>query len=624
MTEDQPTESQSASEKQNTEGQAIIARKQEELLAIIAKSSKTGLSDAAAAMILNKDQVLKLAELLRRDGKIKVNMGFLRDPEFELIKTQSPAEPERKVKPVEEKPTVTSTVASQPKQATSKELQVSGNEVDTYNIQIGNIKLPVRILDTGDYVYHYYVSMPHIDFVTKALLDEVKRGLVAEIQIETREIIDTEKFARLKSRFLVRSKEKLSNILKKAPEEHIEMLSKILVDDMVGLGSIEYLLSDDGIEDIVVNSSKEVVWAYHKKHGWLKTNVIIPTEEMIQNYSARIAREVGREITHLQPLLDAHLISGDRVNATLTPISTLGNTISIRRFSRVPWTMIHFLDPKVNTIGFDAAAFLWLAIEYEMSILVAGGTASGKTSMLNALMPFMPANHRILTMEDTRELNLPEYLHWVPMCVRAANPQGEGEVSMLDLIVNALRMRPDRIIVGEVRRKKETEVLFEAMHTGHSVYGTFHAEQSREVVERITSPPMEIPGQVMKSLHLVLVQYRNRRTGMRRTFEITELTKENKEGGDNPGLNTLFKWHPKTDTIEALYPSVRIKEELEVFGGLTEKETADDLAGKKEILKWMLEKNIKDVNDVGKIVAQYYLDKDVVLESVRGDKKPSV
>jgi flagellar protein FlaI len=156
------------------------------------------------------------------------------------------------------------------------------------------------------------------------------------------------------------------------------------------------------------------------------------------------------------------------------------------------------------------------------------------------------------------------------------------------------------------------------MHTGHSVYGTFHAEQAYEVVDRITSPPMEIPGQVMKSLHLIVVQYRNRRTGQRRTFEITELTKEGE--GNKPGLNTLFKWQPKSDVVEPLYSSVRIKDELELFGGLTEKETQEDLTGKKDILKWMLDKDIKNVNDVGKIVAQYYLDRNVVLDAVRGNK----
>ncbi|MBM3309379.1 MAG: hypothetical protein FJY77_03910 [Candidatus Altiarchaeales archaeon] len=595
--------------------QALVLKKQEELLEIINKAGKIKLDDAAKKIGLKPEQVAKLAELLRRSDKIKVNFGFLKEPEFEILSSEAERPEEKKPKPGEVEVQKEVEVA---RPSTKEEPPKKEVDVEKYDLVIGNVRLPARVVDTGDYVYHYMLSMPHIDFVTKALLDEVKRSLVGEIQIETRDIVDTEKFSRLKARFLVRSKEKLKTVLKKASEEQIELLSKIVVDEMIGLGNMEYLLSDDFVEDIVVNSSKDVVWIYHKKYGWLKTNILIPTEDMIRNYSSRIAREVGREITHLQPLLDAHLISGDRVNATLTPISSFGNTISIRRFSRVPWTMIHLLDPKVKTISLDAAAFLWLAIEYECSILVAGGTASGKTSMLNALMPFMPANQRILSMEDTRELNLPEYLHWVPMSIRAPNPQGEGEVSMLDLIVNALRMRPDRIIVGEVRRKREAEVLFEAMHTGHSVYGTFHAEQAYEVVDRITSPPMEIPGQVMKSLHLIVVQYRNRRTGQRRTFEITELTKEGE--GNKPGLNTLFKWQPKSDMVEPLYPSVRIKDALELFGGLTEKETQEDLAGKKDILKWMLEKNIRNVNDVGKIVAQYYVDRNVVLDAVRGNK----
>lgn len=633
-------------EKQAPDRQTPFSRKGAELLDLINKSGKITLDDATKVMGLKKDQVVKMAEALRRGGKIRVNIRFMRDPEFEAVRLPTPVKrPEEKKPPSEgprpslaaEIPAATQTVEkakppepqppaelkpavtgpAQPKEAKTEFVE----EIEAYDVPMGAVSLPVRILGTGDYVYHYDIALPHIDFVTKALLDEIKRSLVGEIQIEARDIINVEKLTRLKSRFIVRSKEKLRNMLKKAPPEYIELLSKIVINEMIGLGEIEYLLSDDHLEDVVVNNSKDVVWVYHKKYGWLKTNITVPTEEMIQNYAARVAREVGREITHIQPLLDAHLTTGDRVNATLSPISTLGNTISIRRFSRVPWTIVHFLDPKIKTINYDAAAFLWMAIEYEMSMLVAGGTASGKTSMLNALMPFMPANQRIISMEDTRELNLPEYLHWIPMAVRAPNPQGEGEVSMLDLIVNALRMRPDRIIIGEVRRKRETEVLFEAMHTGHSVYGTFHAEQAHEVVDRITSPPMEIPGQVLKSLQLIVVQYRNRRTGQRRTFEITELTKEDDQG--KPGLNTLYKWHPRTDTIESLYPSVRVKDEIGLFGGITEREMEEDLSGKKEVLKWLVDNNISDINQVGKVVAQYYLDPDIVVESMRERKSLS-
>lgn len=490
-------------------------------------------------------------------------------------------------------------------------------DIEAYTIQIDNIPLSVRIVDVGDYVMHYNIALPEIDFVTKALLDETKRNLVNEIQIETRSVLDPDKFREIKNKFLERSNEKLKNILKHAPLEDIAVLSRILVNEMIGLGELEYLLSDGHLEEVVVNSSKDVVWVYHKRHGWLKTNMILHTEEIIMNYSARIAREIGREITHLEPLLDAHLVTGDRVNATLFPISTIGNTITIRRFSRTPWTIIHLIDPKQKTINSEAAAFLWLAIEYELSILVTGGTASGKTSMLNALTPFLPANQRIISIEDTRELNLPSYLHWIPLTTRPPTPRGEGEVSMLDLVENSLRMRPDRIIVGEVRRKRETEVLFEAMHTGHSVYGTFHAQEAREVVDRITSPPMSIPGIVMGSLQLILVQYLNRRTGQRRTFEIVELVKGDSE---LPEINPIFRWQPRGDTIEKVGPSVRVRDDLEMFTGMTEKEMWGDIEGKKKVLDWLLRRDIRDVNDVGKIVNEYYMDKDTVLDLIKHDK----
>jgi len=298
--------------------------------------------------------------------------------------------------------------------------EANGKEIkiDSYPVQLGDITFPVNIVDVGDYVPHYNVYLPEIDFVTEALLDETKRSLVSEVQIETRNAMDSGKYAELKDKFLVRSKRKTQGSSEKSSEEDIAVLSRIVVNDMIGLGEIEYILADPRTEEVVVNSSKDVIWVFHKVYGWLKTNIRIKSEEMIMNYASRIAREVGREITHLEPLLDAHLTSGDRVNATLFPISTTGNTITIRRFSRTPWTIVHLLDPKFNTISFEAAAFVWLAMEYEMSMLVSGGTASGKTSMLNAILPFFPANQRVITIEDTRELSLPSYMHWVPLNTR--------------------------------------------------------------------------------------------------------------------------------------------------------------------------------------------------------------
>jgi len=493
-------------------------------------------------------------------------------------------------------------------------------EIDAYVLPTESIPAEVKIVDVEDYVLHYNLSSVQIGKGTKIMLDNLKGILAREVEIEIKEVLDPRLFGETKAKFIKRAQEKIRGIFPGLDDEDIRILSSLVVGETMELGVLEYLLADDNLEEIVINQSNEPVWVYHKKYAWLKTNVLPPEESWIEEYSARIARQVGREITSLEPLLDAHLISGDRVNSTLFPISSRGNTIAIRRFSRTPWTIVHMMQPKWKTISADASAFIWLAMEYEFSMIVAGGTGSGKTSILNATMPFFPPNQRILTIEDTRELQLPDYAHWVPMTTRPPNPHGGGEISMLDLMVNALRQRPDRIVVGEVRAKREAEIMFEAMHTGHSTYASFHAARAIEVVDRITNPPMSIPGTVLGSLHLICVQYRNRRTGIRRTFEVAELVK--KPGGGSPDLNIVYQWDPNMDYVKSVNPSIRLKEELEEFVGMTEKEMNDNIMDKKRTLEWMLEHKVMDIGSVGRIIAEYYRDNDVVLELVNKNESP--
>ncbi|MFH1127423.1 MAG: type II/IV secretion system ATPase subunit, partial [archaeon] len=383
-----------------------------------------------------------------------------------------------------------------------------------------------------------------------------------------------------------------------------------------GLGDIELLLNDPYLEEIVVNGHEFPIWVYHKHHGWLKTNMFTKSEDKIYNYSSSIGRRVGRQITNLEPLMDAHLSTGDRVNATLFPISTNGNTITIRKFSRSPWTIIHFLE--VKTLTNEVAALLWLAIQYELNILVAGGTASGKTSMLNILMPFMPPNQRIISIEDTREINLPKFLHWVPFSSREANPEGKGQVTMLDLLANSLRMRPDRIIVGEIRRAKEAEVMFEAIRTGHSAYATFHGDKAEEVYKRLTNPPINLPVSMLSALHIIVVQYRHRRKGIRRTLEVAEVVKA-EEGSS---LNLIYQWNPRTDTLEKMGKSYRIYKEIQLYTGMTNEEIDMDLANKVKILEWMIKYQIKTINTVGKIFAEYYRDESSVIRFAEKNASP--
>ncbi len=495
--------------------------------------------------------------------------------------------------------------------------------IDAYEIVADNVPGKVTITKRAEeYVPFYEVKFPTVEPATQAILDSIKEKLIEVVNIEVSEILDPKSMEDIKKRFLSSAFETISREMPKISEQEKNILAGYLVHEMLGLGRFEVILNDDNLEELVINNSTESAWVFHKKYGWLKTNIIISSEEQIYNYSSLIGRKVGRQINNLSPLMDAHLITGDRVNSTLFPISTKGNTITIRKFRREPLTMINFIDPQNKTISMEVAALLWLCMQYELNILVAGGTASGKTSILNGLMPFIPPNHRIISIEDTRELRLPDFLHWVPLTTREPNPEGKGEITMLDLLVNSLRMRPDRVVVGEIRRQEEAEVLFEAMHTGHSVYATLHADTAEQVIRRLTNPPINLPEALLESLHLVIVQFRHRRMGIRRTLQVAEVLPGGTVGSSSARLEILYRWQPQLDKIVKVRDSIRLINEIRMHTGMTDEEMDMDLKEKETVLQWMLDNKIDTVNTVGKVVADYYHDKEKILKIVSKKGKP--
>jgi len=252
-------------------------------------------------------------------------------------------------------------------------------------------------------------------------------------------------------------------------------------------------------------------------------------------------------------------------------------------------------------------------MQYEMSSIIAGGTASGKTSTLNVMANFFPPNQRIISIEDTREIRLPKYLHWISLNTRLPNPEGKGEISMEDLLVNSLRMRPDRILVGEVRRKREAETLFEAIHTGHSVYATFHANNAEEAIERLTNPPIDVPVIMLPAISLIIVQFRNRRTGARRTFQIAEITSDSQ-------ANVLMQYDPKKDRLVQVNKSEALYENLKLYTGYSQSEIEKNLAEKERILKYLLDLNIDSVDGVGRVMAEYYTDKKKLMKYIASKK----
>ena len=484
------------------------------------------------------------------------------------------------------------------------------NILETYKIEIDKAKVKVEIEKTNTGII-YNLHVPQIGIATASLLDEIRNELVAVTTISMKEIIDPSALNGIKQRFMKEAVTMLKEKLPSIKQEMQEFLVGKLMQDMLGLGEIEFLVHDPNLEEVVIPSSKEPIRVYHKKYRWIQTNIKIAREDEIVNYSNIIARRIGRQITILTPLLDAHLISGDRVNSILFPISTKGSTITIRKFARDPYTIVDLINNK--TCSLDTAALLWLAVEYEMNVLISGGTASGKTVLLNACMPFIPPNHRIVSVEDTRELMLPDFLYWTPLVTRTPNPEGRGEVAMLNLLINSLRMRPDRIVLGEMRRKEEAMVLFEAMHTGHSVYATLHADSAAETISRLTNPPLSVPANLLKAVNLNVVMFRDRRSGTRRISQIAEF----QVSQDRATANILYRWVPETDTIIKHAESSRFFEDLSRHTGMSQTGINKDLEEKKKIISWAIKNKIRDLNDLGKIMNLYYTNRPSLFTDIR-------
>lgn len=524
---------------------------------------------------------------------------------------EPPKEPTETPPPIEIAPPVEKEIEEKLEKKDEAELPRIGAELlEAYSFDSEGMPVNVRIgKQPQQFVPHYDLSIPGIAGGTKLILETKLSGeLITEVKLDISEILDTRRFKEIKEKFLQAAHKILERNFPTLPQDKKNILAVYLIQNTLGLGELESLLSDDELEEVSINNSREPVWVYHKKWGWCKTNLRVRSEGTIYDYASMIARKIGRQINLLNPTLDAHLPTGDRVNATLFPISNFGNTITIRKFSRNPWTISNFIKSKA--ISPEVAGLIWLCIQNELSLIVTGGTGSGKTSFLNAMAALIPANQRIVSIEDTRELTLPKYLHWIPMVVREANPEGKGEVTMLDLMVNALRQRPDRILVGEIRRQREAEILFEAMHTGHSVYATLHADNTEQAISRLTNPPISLPVQMLSALSGMVVQFRHRRFNIRRTLEFSEVLNHGK-------FNTLYRWDVRSDKVKGVGKLNKLANLLSLHAGMDSKEIEQDVEEKTGILNWMVKKGYEDVDTVGHIISTYYMDPDYVLQKAK-------
>ena len=309
-----------------------------------------------------------------------------------------------------------------------------------------------------------------------------------------------------------------------APEK--EAVIELILADMLGLGPLEPLLADEAITDIMVNGPHQV---YIEKGGKLQvTDVTFRDNDHVMNVARRIVAHVGRRVDETTPLCDARLADGSRVNIIIPPLAIDGSTISIRKFAKQSITLD--IMKKQNNISHDMATVMKIASRSRLNILISGGTGSGKTTLLNALSQLIDHGERIVTIEDAAELQL-QQPHVVRLETRPPNLEGEGAITMRDLVKNSLRMRPDRIILGEIRGSEAVDML-QAMNTGHDgSLGTVHANRPREALTRLENmvgmaginlPAKAVRTQIADALDMI-IQVSRMRDGMRRITHVTEV-----------------------------------------------------------------------------------------------------
>jgi flagellar protein FlaI len=490
------------------------------------------------------------------------------------------------------------------KSTVEKELEVASRktELERYG--------SVRIMQVpGKPLPYYMVPVARPTKQEKAVINTIKEAATRLIAISPYRIRDqTQRRAVYKQRIM--------EILKNSPELHIperrfEFYAESVIREMVGYGIIDPLVMDDTLEEIMVIGAKKPVYLFHRKYEMMSSNIEFYSDKEIIDLINRIARVIGRRVDISSPLLDARLPDGSRVNATIPPASVEGATLTIRKFRKDPYTIIDLLNNE--TVTSEVAAFLWLCVDglgaKPANILIAGGTGSGKTTTLNCLASFIPDTERVISIEDTAELSLP-LKHWVRMEARPPGLEGKGELTLDVLTKNSLRMRPDRIIVGEVRHD-EAFTLFTALNTGHDgCLGTIHANSPQETIVRVTSPPMNVPEVMLSGLDLILIEHKlhDRRKGtVRRLTEIAEVSGVLLRKAQT---QTIFSRDPVNDTIERTNVPIKYLKILQDFTGMSQKAIEENWKKRQVFLEKMQKQGIRSLQDVKQETQKFYLKED--------------
>lgn len=401
----------------------------------------------------------------------------------------------------------------------------------------------------------------------------------------------------------------------KLSADSIKKIMYYLKRNYIGYGKIDALFHDPNIEDISCDGLNVPIFVYSRRYQNLRTNLSFNDVNELDLFVVGLVERAGKQISLGKPTIDATLPDGYRLQATLgTEVTTRGSSFSIRKYFEEPFTPVDLLS--YGTFSSDMLAYLWLATENKKSVVVAGGTASGKTSTLNAFSTFIWPDAKIISIEDTRELALYQE-NWVPSVTRPA--PGERAIDMYDLLRQGLRQRPEVIIVGEIRGK-EALTMFQAMTTGHTVYATMHAGSIQEMVHRLEGEPINVPHHMISSLDIICLQlltyFRDQR--VRRNQMIVEITGTDPTSGALR-TNRVFERNPLTDSFDRVGES-KVLRDIAKERGWSALDLEKELKQRRAVLEYMVKNNIHRLTEVAAIFRRYYFEPEKVMEQISAGK----
>ncbi len=403
--------------------------------------------------------------------------------------------------------------------------------------------------------------------------------------------------------------------------EHTSLfkLQYYLIRNFLGWSRIDALMKDPQLEDISCDGNGIPLFLYHRKYRNIKTNIIFESN-VLNSLAITLAQRSGKHISTGSPMLDATLPEGSRLNLTLgSEVTTRGTSFTIRKFREEPFSPIELLD--YGTFNVDALVYFWLSIENNKSLIFIGGTASGKTTSLNAVSLFIPPVAKVVSIEDTREITL-YHENWIASVTRPALTEGGTAIDMFDLLKAAMRQRPEYIIVGEVRGH-EAQTLFQAMNTGHTTFSTMHAGSVDAAIHRLESEPLNVPRNMVQALNIISVQgliYRGTER-VRRAQEIVEIAGLDPATG-NLRVNNVFVYDPVHDLFSYTGRS-QIYAEIGERRGWSRDQMESEIRVRRQVLEAMQKQGIYDYISVASLFHLFHINRQKVLDNLSDLRKVS-